>query len=62
MGKTDFDREVESGGGEVSNGSWTSGDDFFIVLVIDLVFLVTLSECDWPVFYTCRLKEIRNRK
>ena len=28
----------------------------------DLVFLVNLSDCDWPVFFSSRLlKEIRNR-
>ena len=53
---------MESGGSELSTRGWASGDDFFIVLVIDLVFLVTLSDCDCPVFFSNPLKNIRNRK
>ena len=50
---------MESGGSELSTRGWASGDDFFIVLVIDLVFLVTLSDCDWPVFFINRLKKYK---
>ena len=53
---------MESGGSELSTRGWASGDDFFIVLVIDLVFLVTLSDCDWPVFFSNPLKNIRNKE
>jgi hypothetical protein len=62
-----LDEEEDDGSHEGSEADLNCGfdfgfDDFGSGTDLDLVFLVNLSDCDWPVFYSCGLlKETRNR-